>query len=335
MNYLNKIIVAGFVLLVMSCNNKPKEASISGEVKNLPKEVTEVILKTPSQIKKIKINQGSFKDTISVDGKFCYIQIGDFQKTLFLDKETQLKIDIDLQDVQNSLEYSGSGKRANEYLNNRENYTKQVFQKLDSINSLNPVDFKSFKTEMTSNIDRLLKKYSDINPFIIKTEKENLTFFSKKLEEQYNSINGIGGLKKGDLSPEFNNYENNKGGHISLKDLRGHYVYIDIWATWCPPCKAEIPYLKKVEEKFEHKKIKFVSISVDNENAKNKWKKMIIDEKLGGIQLFANGDQSFMEAYQVTGIPRFILLDPNGKIINANAPRPSDSKLSKLLNELL
>ncbi|ANW95246.1 hypothetical protein AXE80_02630 [Wenyingzhuangia fucanilytica] len=335
MNHLKRIFIASITLLVIACNNTPKQSSISGKIDNLPSEITEVLLKTPSQVKKIKINNGTFKDTINVDGKFCFIQIGPFQKTLFLDKETQLKINLDAKDYEHSLSYSGHGERANNYLKEREAYTEQIFESIDSINGLEPDAFKDFKITMVGNIEALLKEYEDINPFVIKTEKENLEFFIKNLEQQYKAINGLdGSLKKGDLSPEFNNYENFKGGTTSLKDLRGNYVYIDIWATWCPPCKAEIPYLKKLEKKFHKKNIKFVSISVDRKNAKSAWKKMIEEKEMGGVQLFADEDQEFTNAYNVTGIPRFILLDTEGKIISANAPRPSSNQIDDLLKSL-
>ena len=335
MNHLKRIFIASVTLLVMACNNTPKQSSISGEIKNLPKEVTEVLLRTPSQVKKIKIENGTFKDTINIEGKFCFIQIGQFQKTLFLDKETSLEISLNANDYDNSLVYSGPGERANNYLNEREVYTQELFEKIDSINSLEPDAFNDFKLNMVGNIEALFKEYADINPYVIKTEKENLDFFVKNLEQQYNAINGVGDdFQKGDVSPEFIDYENYKGGKTSLKDLRGNYVYIDVWATWCGPCKVEIPYLKKLEEKFHKKNIKFVSISVDSKNAKETWKKMIQEKEMGGIQLFANGDQEFTTAYNVTGIPRFILLDTEGKIISANAPRPSSNQINELLNSL-
>ena len=53
------------------------------------------------------------------------------------------------------------------------------------------------------------------------------------------------------------------GKPVKLSDFKGKYVYLDIWATWCGPCRAEIPFLKKVEEKYHGKKIEFVSISID------------------------------------------------------------------------
>jgi len=125
------------------------------------------------------------------------------------------------------------------------------------------------------------------------------------------------------------NYENHKGGKTSLTDLKGKYVYIDLWATWCGPCKKEIPFLKEVEKKYHNKNIEFVSISVDKN--KEAWKKMVDDKKLGGVQLHYGNDNDLSKAYEVTGIPRFILLDTKGNIVDADAPRPSSQKLIELL----
>ncbi|WP_435416424.1 TlpA family protein disulfide reductase [Polaribacter aestuariivivens] len=143
-------------------------------------------------------------------------------------------------------------------------------------------------------------------------------------------------LAKGNPSPQFTNYENNAGGTKSLSDLKGKYVYIDVWATWCGPCIAEIPSLKKIEKEFHDKNIQFLSISIDEEKDHDKWKKMIVDRELGGMQLMAdnNWESQFIEDYMIKGIPRFILLDPQGNIVTANAPRPSNEKLVTLLNEL-
>ena len=61
---------------------------------------------------------------------------------------------------------------------------------------------------------------------------------------------------------------------------------------------------------------------------------MIAEKKMGGIQLFAGSDKSFANAYQISGIPRFILIDPQGNIVEANAPRPSDPNLTSILTQL-
>lgn len=140
-------------------------------------------------------------------------------------------------------------------------------------------------------------------------------------------------LDKGNPSPKFVDYENYSGETSSLDDFKGKYVYIDVWATWCRPCKNEIPHLQKMEKKYHGKNIVFVSISVDNENKKESWKKMIAEEQMGGVQLFASNTK-FMKDYAIRGIPRFILIDPEGNIVNKNAPRPSDPKLVEAFTEL-
>ncbi|MFP4845935.1 TlpA family protein disulfide reductase [Winogradskyella sp. PE311] len=143
-------------------------------------------------------------------------------------------------------------------------------------------------------------------------------------------------LAKGMPSPQFNEYENHKGGATSLSDLKGKYVYIDVWATWCGPCIAEIPALKEVEKQFHGKNIAFVSTSIDKANDHNTWVEMVKAKELGGMQLMADNDwnSKFVKDYAIEGIPRFILIDPSGNIVSADAPRPSDPKLLNMLNEL-
>lgn len=154
----------------------------------------------------------------------------------------------------------------------------------------------------------------------------------ESLTTNYNNTIAVG---PGKPSPTFN-YENQKGGKTSLESLKGKYVYIDVWATWCEPCRQEIPSLKKVEEQFQGKNIVFVSISIDNTKDREKWSKLINEKQLGGIQLLADNEwkSQFIREYIITGIPRFILIDTNGNIVNANAPNPSNRKLIELLNSL-
>ena len=130
-------------------------------------------------------------------------------------------------------------------------------------------------------------------------------------------------LKDGDKCIDFT-YSDINGKKVSLSDLKGKYVLIDIWATWCPPCKKEIPYLKKLEEKMHGKKIVFVSLSVDKN--KKAWETMVKDLKLGGIQLHNGGDNALMKALDVSGIPRFVLLDKKGNIVRSKMIRPSSEK---------
>lgn len=140
----------------------------------------------------------------------------------------------------------------------------------------------------------------------------------------------------GKPSPSFS-YENHKGGTTALEDLRGKYVYIDVWATWCGPCLREIPHLQQVETDYAGKDIHIVSISIDEPRNYEKWKNMVTDRNLGGIQLMAdeNWNSEFVRKYGIMGIPRFIILDREGNIVSADTYRPSDPKLRELLDSLL
>lgn len=138
-------------------------------------------------------------------------------------------------------------------------------------------------------------------------------------------------IAKGQPSPGFK-YLDIQGKEVDLSDLAGKYVYIDVWATWCGPCRGEIPHLQKLEHQYKSKNIHFVSISCDQDKAA--WEKMVKEDKLGGIQLHNGKDQSFMDAFMIRGIPRFILLDKEGKIIAADMTRPSNPETVETLNQL-
>ncbi len=127
-------------------------------------------------------------------------------------------------------------------------------------------------------------------------------------------------------------YYDMEGKSVSLEDLKGKYLYIDVWATWCGPCRQEIPHLKKLEEQFHGKNIHFVSISLD---ARRKdWMAMVEKEQLGGIQLLGGPEAQIAIDYKINGIPRFLLFDRDGKLINNNMPRPSDAQTAKMLEQL-
>jgi thiol-disulfide isomerase/thioredoxin len=163
----------------------------------------------------------------------------------------------------------------------------------------------------------------------------SITNDPKTKEVLTTNYNNTLAVEPGKPSPTFN-YENQKGGTTSLESLKGKYVYIDVWATWCGPCRQEIPSLEKVEEQFKGRNIVFVSISVDNSKDREKWSKLVTEKKMSGIQLLADKefDSKFIKEYNIQGIPRFILIDANGNIVNAKAPKPSDPKLIELLNSL-
>lgn len=128
------------------------------------------------------------------------------------------------------------------------------------------------------------------------------------------------------------------GNMVALSDFKGKVVYIDVWATWCGPCKAQIPHLKKLEEEFHgNPDIVFMSVSTDKSADHQKWLDMVKSENLGGVQLFA-GDRASTDIsgpYKISGIPRFILVGKDGNLINIDAPRPSSSEIRPMLEKAL
>jgi len=129
-------------------------------------------------------------------------------------------------------------------------------------------------------------------------------------------------LAPGSPAPDFT-YADINGKKVSLSDFKGKYVYIDVWATWCGPCKKEQPLLKELEEACKNYNIEFLSVSVDTE--KKKWEEMVKAQSFGGTQLIADKafNSTIAKEYNIQGIPRFMLIDKEGNIIDISASRPS------------
>ncbi|WP_225035834.1 TlpA family protein disulfide reductase [Winogradskyella sp. SM1960] len=154
---------------------------------------------------------------------------------------------------------------------------------------------------------------------------------AKVVREKFTHLEG---MLEGSEAPDVK-FENTKGESVSLSDFRGKYTYIDLWATWCGPCIKEIPSLQKVEKQYHGKNIQFVSISFDKAKDHEKWLNFVKEKSLTGHQLIASKETHdiLSETYNIKMIPRFIFLDPEGKVIDATAPFPSDPMLLKLFDK--
>jgi thiol-disulfide isomerase/thioredoxin len=113
------------------------------------------------------------------------------------------------------------------------------------------------------------------------------------------------------------------GKQMKLSDLSAKLVYIDVWATWCGPCLREHPYWDALLAEYNEKDIEFLTISIDN--TRDPWEKMIKEKEMTGNNWFAdNAWQSDLAKYfMIRGIPRFLLLDGERKIVDPSAERPS------------
>jgi len=116
---------------------------------------------------------------------------------------------------------------------------------------------------------------------------------------------------------------------VSLRSLRGKYVVLDFWASWCGQCMYEVPYMEKLEAVFRGKNIEFVSISCDQQVSS--WKSTIVRHHMNGRLQWHVSDLAILRALKVARFPRFVLLDKEGKVIDPDLTRPSDPGMGAYL----
>lgn len=202
------------------------------------------------------------------------------------------------------------------------------------ISEVNALKSDNIRADLAKGTFQLISPNSTVNKEIFDFINKNVT--DEKVKEAAKKAYDVATkLTSGSPSPKFSNYENFNGGTTSLDDFKGKVTYIDIWATWCLPCRGEIPALKELEKKFHGKDVAFVSISIDQN--KDEWKEFVKSEDLKGVQLFAENafESQFIQDYGIRQIPTFIIVDKEGKIVNADAPRPSSDEITGLLEGLL
>lgn len=135
-------------------------------------------------------------------------------------------------------------------------------------------------------------------------------------------------------APDFSLADIN-GKRFDLSDFKGKYVYMDIWATWCGPCKVQIPFMKELEKQFHDAPIHFVSVSLDKLEDKPIWEKMVRENQMSGVQLFAGREDNFGFDYKIEYIPTFIILDKEGNIMIDGAPAPMDYQTGGINQQLV
>ncbi|WP_405608029.1 TlpA family protein disulfide reductase [Polaribacter sp. Asnod1-A03] len=331
------------ILLIASCSKEhPKDyISLSGKLANNTDSLITISGRT-GIIKTISIkDDGTFKDTLTVEKADVYtFQTNSQQRApIYLKNGFDISIDGDSKDFMSSFKYSGTGSDNSEFIIAHLEESKKIGNPADIL-SLSEEAFTTKIDLLKKSYDSILTSYNDLDSSLISlVTTQNKQMFDY-FETTYASSKKMG---KGNVSPKFENYLDAKGGTKSLDSFKGKYVYIDVWATWCGPCIREIPSLKALEKEYHSKNIEFVSISTDEsrrsggswEAAEKKWRDFVKARQLSGVQLWSGQDFSFQQAYQITGIPRFILIDPEGKIVDSNAPRPSDPNLKTLLNSIL
>ena len=119
-------------------------------------------------------------------------------------------------------------------------------------------------------------------------------------------------MKIGNPAPMFT-FKTVKGKNSDISKYKGKVLVLDFWASWCGPCRQEIPNMKKYYEEFKGKDVEFLSVSIDAK--KKDWEKAMNEEKMAWPQGWTeDGGKNVMELYQFSGIPFILVLDKDGKI---------------------
>lgn len=286
----------------------------------------------------------AYKLTVSIDraGNFSaspverpdiyVLEYGRVKRYVYLSEKTNLTVTADARKFYNTLSFKGEGSAENRLL------SSIVTDGNYACASLIPGAFadreqrkaealmaeweKKIKTGFSADVQALLR--------IVQAEQV------AKLNERIAILEGIRSLKN-KPAPPFTLKDVN-GKTVNLSDFKGKYVVLDVWATWCTPCREEMPGLMEIEEKLRDKNIAFIGISIDKPAQEEKWKKFVADKALGGTQLITEGgwDCRFMKDYAVQGVPTYIIISPDGNIIEPNAEWPRhglERQLKKLLRD--
>lgn len=142
---------------------------------------------------------------------------------------------------------------------------------------------------------------------------------SKQNAQNINNLKGKGILTAAGKSSDY---------FAMLQSLKGQYVLVDFWASWCGPCRAQMPTLRTVKDKLRKENIAFVSVSIDNDNQTNDWLAASQDEKLDkerhNYRLNKGNKNALLKTYNFSYVPRYMLYDKQGVLLSDNFTAPTD-----------
>lgn len=264
-----------------------------------------------------------------------------------------------------------TGSKTQEEVNDYNATIKSVYEPLMSLNdqfyqvrsmgdTVKLAEISAKMAELGKKFQALNDKWMNEHPEAYYTFLEKSRYISDMTLEQVDSLLGtfpekfkgtkayntveteLNNLKKcapGAVATDFTSTDIN-GESFTFSSLKGHYVILDFWASWCVPCRKSMPHVKSLYEKYKDKGLEVVCVASDD-GAEDKWRKAVEDDATGmfhhvlsGMKQNADGsyDKSndIGENYAVHYLPTKFLIDPEGKIIDKMDDEQLDAELKKI-----
>lgn len=209
-----------------------------------------------------------------------------------------------------------------DYINNVEKYVTNEKVRHILLSELGMAVFGNSFTDQVFEMDKFWPAFKKIAP------KRTIDYFQPVYDSRM-------ATKAGSPCPDVS-FSDPQGNPHKLSEYFGKVLYIDIWATWCGPCCAEIPYIEKhVAHYKDNPKIQFISISIDSN--KQAWHNKLEKDKPEWLQFLCNEQEYELICKQwgITGIPRFVIINADGTINNSEAFRPSEKSFRERIDKII
>jgi len=137
---------------------------------------------------------------------------------------------------------------------------------------------------------------------------------------------------RGAMAADFTLQELSGGRDVALSEMKGKVVLLEFWATWCPPCRASIPGIERIHEKYKDKGLVVLAVSMDDSG----WDAVQSFVKENGIKYTVlKGNDDVAEKYQVRSIPMMLVIDKEGKIVKRYLGFGSDEDVERDIKAVL
>lgn len=359
-------ILLGVSVFAISCKNN-KEFSISGKVENAGDIKKVLLYETDQLIDSAFLNESSeFKfRRVSSDANFYTMAIGEKNFLIVAKNGDELDFHTNYADTTDT--YSIKGSEDSEKIrdfNKISNEFGQIYKQIQSdytnLMNQNPAAKDSIYNALMPKFQANMDKYSAMAFKFVQDNKDNLAGFfaagtmdqnkyekelisyaeeikpkfpnNKAVQSFVTKMMQIKPVSVGQMAPDFE-LPDPAGKPIKLSDLKGKYILLDFWASWCAPCREENPNIVKQYNTYKDKGFTILGVSLDDD--KGAWMKAIEDDKLSWAHVsdLKRWDSQVANQFRVEGIPASFILDPTGKIVAKNL-RGSDLQqfLAKALN---